>query len=94
MDSEEDVMFARSPLDSPMGKLGKAFKTDVDFGTGEAFEERCRQAGTTPSAMLREHVYELIHGKTYSDICHDEAKIKRNAVFSKRSDGSVLGASS
>lgn len=91
MDTTDDVMFARNGLDNPLGKLGKSFKTDVDFDTGAAFEKRCHEAGTNPAAMLRDHIYELMHGKTFIDICHDAAKVKRSMFFGKRPNGSVLG---
>ena len=89
----DDVMFSKTGLDSPLGKLGKSFKTDVDFDTGEKFERRCNNAGTTAAAILRDYIFEVEYGKTFADFCHDAAKVRRNTFFGKRSDGSAMGPS-
>jgi len=93
--SDEDsdmLLFSRTGIDNPMGKLGDPIKTDVDFDTGAAFRKMTHEAGTTPSGLLRDFIYLQIHGKTFSDMVNDAAKVKRDRFFGTGRDGYPMGS--
>jgi hypothetical protein len=91
-DEDRDVLlFSRTGIDNPMGKLGDPIKTDVDFDTGAAFRKMTNEAGTTTAGLLRDFIYLQVHGKTFSDMVNDAAKVKRDRFFGTGRDWSVLG---
>lgn len=93
--SDEDsdmLLFSRTGIDNPMGKLGDPIKTDVDFDTGAAFRKMTYEAGTSPAGLLRDFIYLQIHGKTFSDMVNDAAKVKRDRFFGTARDGYPMGS--
>lgn len=92
-DEHGDVLlFSRTGIDNPMGKLGDPIKTDVDFDTGAAFRKMTHEAHTTPSGLLRDFIYLQVHGKTFSDMVNDAAKVKRDRFFGPGRNGIPMGS--
>lgn len=80
-DFDDDALLARLGLASPMGLLDECLKTHVDLETAEVFRRKAREAGTDTSGALRDWIYQVVHGKTFTDIQVDAAKVKRQALF-------------
>ena len=91
---DEDVLFSRNGLDAPLGKLCDPFKTDLDADTGAMFRKLCAELGTTTASFQRDLICNVVRGKTYTDICHDAAKAKRDRFFNPGANGSGMGPSS
>lgn len=92
-DEDRDVLlFSRTGLDNPMGKLGDPIKTDVDFDTGAAFRKMAHEAGTTAASLLRDFIYLQVHHRTFHDIVHDAAKVKRDRFFGTGPNGTAMGS--
>jgi len=79
-DFDDDAFMARAGA-SPMGLLDECLKTHVDLETAEKFRRKTREAGTDTSGALRDWIYQVVHGKTFTDIQMDAAKSKREALF-------------
>lgn len=79
--SPEDNAFARTGSVSPMGTLIDELKTKVDPDTGAAFRQKAHDAGMDTASALRDWVYMLVHGKTFSQIQMDAVQLKREALF-------------
>lgn len=86
-DSHEEFAFSRSGMVAPMGTLIDELKTKVDPDTAAAFRIKAHDAGMDTASALRDWVYMLVHGKTYTDICMDAAKVKREALFGTGPNG-------
>lgn len=80
---EGQTFFSRTGIVAPMGTLLDELKTRVDPDTALEFRRQVHEAGTDAAGALRDWVYLVVHGKTYTDICLDEAKSKREALFGK-----------
>lgn len=79
---DEHAAFSRTGMVAPMGTLIDELKTKVDPETGAAFRRKVYDAGYKEYAgALRDWIYLVAHGKTYSDICVDASKNKREALF-------------
>jgi hypothetical protein len=78
---DDSVPFSRNGLDNPMGKLLDELKTKVDPDTALMFRKAVHEAGTDAAGALRDWVYLVAHGKTFTDICLDAAKVKRTKLF-------------
>lgn len=72
---------SRNGMVSPMGTLIDELKTKVDPDTAAQFRRLVNDAGMDSSGALRDWVYMLVHGKTYTEICLDASKVKREALF-------------
>ena len=77
-------------MGSPMGKLLDDLKTKVDFETGAKFRQMLHEIDMDPSRALRDWVYMLVHGRTYTEILFDTVKVKREALFGKGPIGATL----
>lgn len=88
----DDAAFARAALDNPMGKLLDELKTKVDPETGLAFRRIAHDMGTDTAGLLRDFVYNVSHGKTFTDMQIDAAKVKREQLFGTGSLGAPMGA--
>lgn len=82
-DQNELHAFARTGMVAPMGTLIDELKTKVDPDTAAAFRRRVNEVGTDPAGALRDWVYLVVHGKTYTDICLHASQAKRDALFGK-----------
>lgn len=87
---EEQAAYARTGMISPMGTLIDELKTKVDPDTAAAFKKKVHEAGMDSAGALRDWVYMLVHGKTFTDICVDAAKVKRQALFGKGPNGGPM----
>ena len=84
----DDTPFSRTGMTAPMGALIDELKTKVDPDTAALFRKKVHEAGMDSSSAVRDWVYLMVHGRTYTDICLDAAKVKRAALFGK---GSIEG---
>lgn len=79
----DDVpMFARSV--GPHGKLDDEGKYKIDSATMLAFRRYCVDLGSDPSSEVRNHIYEVIYGKSYDEMVLAEqqhAAAKRKGVL-------------
>jgi len=73
--------FARTGSLAPMGTLIDELKTKVDPDTAAAFRKLVHDAGMDTAGALRDWVYMLVHGKTFTEIQMDAVKVKRQALF-------------
>ncbi|WP_294767171.1 hypothetical protein [uncultured Rhodoferax sp.] len=89
---QEDDAFARTGMISPMGTLIDELKTKVDPDTAAAFRRKVNEAGMDSSGAIRDWVYMLVHGKTYTEICLDASKSKREALFGTGPNRDIVGA--
>ncbi len=80
-DHDEDRAEARTGCVAPMGTLIDELKTKVDPDTAAEFRKIVHGAGMDTASALRDFVYNLVHKRTYTDICNDVAKVKRDALF-------------
>lgn len=64
IDQDHEPAFARG-IAGPLGKLTEDLKTKVDPLTHELFLQHCAMNGTSPSAMMRNFAYHVVHGKTW-----------------------------
>ena len=93
-DDQNDIgspAFARTGFVSPMGTLLDELKTKVDPETALEFRRMVHDAGMDASGALRDWVYSVVHGKTYTDICMDAAKVKRQKLFGTGPIGGLVG---
>ncbi len=80
-DEDHVAFLSRTGMVSPMGTLIDELKTKVDPDTAAQFRRLVNEAGMDSSGALRDWVYMLVHGKTYTEICLDASKGKREALF-------------
>jgi hypothetical protein len=82
-DSEDDALsaYSRTGIVSPMGPLTDPLKTFVDFETAAIFRRKVNEAGTDTSGALRDWVYMIAHGKTFSEMVADAQKVKAQKLF-------------
>jgi hypothetical protein len=80
-DNTTQSALARAGLGNPMGKLMDELKTKVDPDTALAFRKIAHEADSDTAGVLRDFVYKLVHGETYTDMCIREAKVKRDKLF-------------
>jgi len=82
-ESDDDTLsaYGRTGMISPMGPLIDELKTKVDPDTAAKFRKLVHEAGMDNSGALRDWVYRLVHGKTYTEICLDAEKVKRDRLF-------------
>lgn len=76
---------ARGP--GPMGKLTKNLTVWLDEETATAFERLATEHGASPDRLLKNFIYEEVHGRSYDDIEseHDAlVKQRRAERFGKR----------
>lgn len=85
------VAFSRASLGAPMGKLLDELKTKVDPDTSLAFRRMAHDAGTDTAGALRDYVYKVVHGKTFTDMQIEEAKAKRDRLFCTGSNEGLIG---
>lgn len=64
-----------------MGSLIDKLSTNVDPDTAAAFRKLAADAQMDASGAIRDWVYQKVHGKTFTDMCVDAAKVKRQALF-------------
>ena len=83
--------FARTTA-SPKGKLLDDLKTKVDIDTALEFKRISHQAGTDVAGALRDYVYSVVHGETFTDMCIREAKTKRDRMMSTGLSRGLNGA--
>lgn len=91
LDPDSDL-FSRNGLDNPMGKLLDELKTKVDPDTALKFRKVVHEAGTDAAGALRDWVYLIAHGKTFTDICLEAAQVKRAKLFRTGPNGVMTGA--
>lgn len=84
---EDESAFSRTGMIAPMGTLIDELKTKVDPDTAAEFRKIVHGAGMDTASALRDFVYNLVHKKTYTDICNDAAKVKRDALFGTGPNG-------
>ena len=75
-----------------MGKLLDDLKTKVDPDTALQFQQIVREAGTDVATALRDYVYNVVHGETFTDMCIREAKVKRDKMRSTGLNRGLNGA--
>ncbi|MDB5253879.1 MAG: hypothetical protein JWP27_3048, partial [Flaviaesturariibacter sp.] len=92
------VMFSRKATIAPLGALTEPAKTYVDFDTMQAFRIMVNKAGMDVSSAMRDWIYLKVHGKSYTDICAEAAKVStdspsalRRTMFSRRGMIAPLG---
>jgi len=73
--------FARTGSLAPMGTLIDELKTKVDPDTAAAFRKLVHDANMDTAGALRDWVYMLVHGKTFTQMQMDAVKVKRQALF-------------
>lgn len=77
----KETLFSRTGMTAPMGTLIDELKTKVDPDTAAMFRKKVHEAGMDSSSAVRDWVYLIVHGKTYTDICLEAAKVKRASLF-------------
>lgn len=92
LDPDGDL-FSRNGLDNPVGKLLDELKTKVDPETALKFRQIVHEAGTDAAGALRDWVYLIAHGKTFTDICLEAAQVKRRKLFSTGPNEAMKGVS-
>jgi len=75
--------FGRTGSLAPMGTLIDELKTKVDPDTAAAFRKLVHDAGMDTSGALRDWVYFVVHGKTFTQMQADAVQSKRAALFGK-----------
>lgn len=90
-DHGDESAFSRIGMVSPMGTLIDELKTKIDPDTAAQFRRMVNEAGMDSSGALRDWVYMLVHGKTYTEICMDASKVKRDALFGTGPIRATLG---
>lgn len=65
---DDDVVFSRSAITSPWGKLTEDVKTHVDENTANLFMRKAARCDMLPGVLLREILYAYVHGHTYSEL--------------------------
>lgn len=85
---DDDTLSAYARTGMAIGLLDECLKTHTDHETAEKFRRIAREAGTDTSGALRDWVYKVVHGKTFTDMQFDAAKNKREELFGT---GPVLG---
>lgn len=80
---DEHPAFSRTGMVAPMGTLLDELKTRVDSDTALLFRKKVHEAGTDTAGALRDWIYLVVHGKTFTDIRLDQEKVKRDALFGK-----------
>jgi hypothetical protein len=86
MDDNDQIdkhAFARTGMVAPMGTLIDELKTKVDPDTAAAFRRKVNEVGTDTAGALRDWIYLVVHGKTFTDIQLEASKAKRDALFGK-----------
>ena len=91
--NEDGDLFSRNGLDNPMGTLLDELKTKVDSDTALKFRKLVHAAGTDTAGALRDWVYLIAHGKTFTDICLEAAQVKRAKLFGTGPNEAFSGAS-
>jgi hypothetical protein len=81
LDYDEDNALARTGIVAPMGTLDECLKTHIDLGTAEKFRRMAREAGTDTSGALRDWIYKVVHGETFTEMQANAAKSSREALF-------------
>lgn len=89
--SIEDQAFSRTPA-SAIGKMLDDLKTKVDPDTALQFQQIVREAGTDVAGALRDYVFSVVHGETFTDMVIREAEIKRDKMRSKGLNRGLNGA--
>lgn len=82
-DNQARVVFARTGVVGPSGTLISELKTKVDPDTDIAFRRLVVDNGTDVAGALRDYVYLMVHGKTYTSMLADDAKVKHDRFFGK-----------
>ena len=82
-DVEPFDVFARTGSLAPLGTLIDELKTKVDPETGARFRKLVHEANMDTAGALRDWVYMLVHGKTFTQIQMDAVQVKRAALFGK-----------
>lgn len=79
--SDDDIREARPGVSSSTGKLDQKLSTTVDIDTEAAFKRKCAFAGTNISEAMRDWVFLQVHGRTFSEMQAESAKVRRDAFF-------------
>lgn len=77
----DEAAYSRTGMVAPMGTLIDELKTKVDPETAAAFRRKVNECNTDTAGALRDWIYMVVHGKTYTDICLDASKDRRAALF-------------
>lgn len=88
MDNDE-VLFARNGMLSPLGTLTEEAKTKIDFETLQAFRTLVNDAGMDVSGALRDWIYLKVHGKTFTAFCVHAAEVKSQKLFGEGPNGGL-----
>lgn len=88
----DDDAFGRTGILSPTGPLTEPLKTFVDFETAEAFRRLCNESTTDVSKALRDWVFKLVHGKTFTEMVADAQKLNNAKLFGTGSNQDQMGA--
>lgn len=79
----EEAAFSRTGMVAPHGTLIDELKTKVDPDTAAAFRKKVHDCGTDSAGALRDWIYLVVHGKTFTDIKLEQEKVKRDMLFGK-----------
>lgn len=81
-DSNDDApMFSRASVNGPFGNLEHRISTDVDGETFLMFTQMVREAGTDRAGAVRDWVYMIARGQTYTDFMRHAEKVNRDKLF-------------
>jgi len=81
-DSNDDSLaFSRASVNGPFGNLEHRISTDVDGETFLMFTKAVREAGTDRAGAVRDWVYMIARGQTYTDFMRHAEKVNRDKLF-------------
>jgi hypothetical protein len=80
-DEDDTTAYARTGVISPTGPLTQPLKTFVDFETDEIFRRKVNEAGMDVSGALRDWVFKIAHGKTFTEMVTEAQKVKSEKLF-------------
>lgn len=75
--------WSRTGIVSPTGTLISELKTKVDPETDLLFRRAVMESGTDVAGALRDFVFLIARGQTFTSMVADEAKVKHDRFFGK-----------
>jgi hypothetical protein len=88
----DELLFSRTGVQSPIGPLTEPVGTKVDIDTKEAFARIAVEAGTDTAGAIRNYICKVVHGKTFDDLVQEASQRRRLALGLEGSFGMLMGS--
>lgn len=79
--NDDSLMFSRAAVNGPFGNLEHRISTDVDGETFLMFNKAVKEAGTDRAGAVRDWVYLIARGQTYTEFMRHAEKVNRDKLF-------------